>query len=78
MWLDIFNKILEENTQSGYLYGKSLTIADLKLYSLLAWIQSGVLDGIPGSLVTDRPKLVEFVKLIESNEKVAEYQKASA
>ena len=77
-WMDIFVKTIEANGTSGYVCGDSLTVADLKLYGYLVWIHAGILDGIPKSLVADRPALTKLMALVEAHPKVAAYQKARA
>mmetsp|Transcript_17642 Transcript_17642/g.49314 ORF Transcript_17642/g.49314 Transcript_17642/m.49314 type:complete len:207 (+) Transcript_17642:108-728(+) len=72
-WLAIFNKQVEDNG-SGYMVGDSLTIADFKVYAVLVMLQSGMLDGIPTSIVNDYPALTELVKKVSSNEKIAAYE----
>ena len=76
--MDIFAKAIEANGTSGYVCGDSLTVADLKLYGYLIWINSGILDGIPKSLVEERPALTNLIALIEAHPKVVAYQQARA
>ena len=77
-WLDIFVKAIEEDGPSGYLCGRALSVADLKLYGYLVWIRAGILDGIPKSLVEDRPALVQLISLVEAHPKVASYYQGKA
>ena len=59
-----------------YFADRRLTVADLKIYMLLRWLRSGVLDHIPKDLV-DRvaPLLVRHFERIASHAGVAEYYK---
>ena len=43
-------RLLENNGNTGFIVGKDLTVADLKLYWIIDWLTSGILDGIPTSL----------------------------
>jgi glutathione S-transferase len=49
-WGDCFERLLVANGRTGFIVGNSLTVADLKLYWLVDWLTSGMLDGIPPSL----------------------------
>ena len=53
---------------------KRLTVADLKVYGLVRWLRSGVLDHIPKDLV-DRvaPALAQHAARVMEHPKVAEY-----
>ena len=44
-------RLLVANGSTGFIMGNSLTVADLKLYWIIDWLTSGILDGIPTSLV---------------------------
>jgi len=57
-----------------YFADKRLTVADFKIYMLVRWLRSGVLDHIPNSLV-DRvaPLLVKHFERIGGIPKVAAY-----
>jgi glutathione S-transferase len=59
-----------------YFADRRLTVADLKVYTLIRWLRSGVLDHIPRDLV-DRvaPLLVQHLERIASDPKIAEYYK---
>jgi glutathione S-transferase len=57
-----------------YFADQRLTVADLKVFMLLRWLRSGVLDHIPKDIV-DRtaPLLVKHLERVASQPKVAEY-----
>jgi prostaglandin-H2 D-isomerase / glutathione transferase len=57
-----------------YFADKRLTVADLKVFMLLRWLKSGVLDHIPKDIV-DRtaPLLVQHLERVSSHPKVAAY-----
>ena len=52
--LKYFENILKENG-SGWLVGDSVTIADLLLHRTTTWVGSGMLDGIPKTMVDSYP-----------------------
>lgn len=49
-WAAYFERLLENNGSTGFIVGNSLTVADLKLYWIIDWLTSGILDGIPTTL----------------------------
>jgi len=57
-----------------YFADQRLTVADLKVFMLIRWLRSGVLDHIPKDLV-DRvaPQLVKHYERVANHPKVAEY-----
>jgi glutathione S-transferase len=50
-WMACFERLLEANGNTGFIVGDNLSIADLKLYWIIDWLTSGILDGIPTTLV---------------------------
>ncbi|KAK6169516.1 hypothetical protein SNE40_020556 [Patella caerulea] len=67
-YLPAFNKVLEE-TGSGYLVGKSLTLADLGLIEpLLLFVEY-----LGDQVLTGYPQLQTFYKNMTSNDKIASF-----
>ena len=57
-----------------YFADRRITVADLKVFMLIRWLRSGVLDYIPKDLVdTIAPLLVKHFERVASYPKVAEY-----
>jgi len=55
---------------------KSLTVADLCIWKLVAWLCTGVLDHIPSDFISSNfPNLQAVYEACENNEKIAEYVK---
>lgn len=50
-WFAYFERLLVHNGSTGFLVGEELTVADLKLYWIIDWLTSGILDGIPTTLL---------------------------
>ena len=49
-WATYLERLLIANGSTGFLVGNALTVADLKLYWIVDWLTSGILDGIPTDL----------------------------
>lgn len=57
-----------------YFADQRITVADLKVFMLIRWLRSGVLDYIPKDLVdTVAPQLVKHFERTANHPKVAEY-----
>jgi glutathione S-transferase len=57
-----------------YFADRRLTVADLKVFMLIRWLRSGVLDHIPKDMVASvAPQLVQHFDRIAGHPKVAEY-----
>jgi len=58
-----------------YSVGSSITVADLAVWRLIGWIDSGTLDGIPVNYVVDTfPALRKLVQTVDSHPKVVEWK----
>jgi prostaglandin-H2 D-isomerase / glutathione transferase len=79
-WLSVFLRGLNEMLTRGggeYLAGNSLSVADLKVAGLTAWLGSGELDHVPKDLVPSlAPAVVEHQKRIERDARVVAYYAA--
>ena len=49
-WAAYLERLLIGNGSTGFIVGNALTVADLKLYWIVDWLTSGILDGIPTDL----------------------------
>jgi len=49
-WAAYLERLLISNGRTGFVVGNALTVADLKLYWIVDWLTSGILDGIPKDL----------------------------
>jgi len=59
-WTGCLDRLLAANGGTGFIVGSSLTVADLKLYWMFDWLTSGILDGIPTSLVDGFENVVSW------------------
>ena len=73
-WVACFERLLVANGSTGFIMGNSLTVADLKLYWIIDWLTSGILDGIPTSLVDGFENVMIWRKNISTvrNNRLAE------
>ena len=57
-----------------YFADRRLTVADLKVFMLVRWLRSGVLDHIPKDIVDrNAPLLVKHFERVSGHPKIAEY-----
>ncbi len=74
---DVFPKFLgcfEKLVGQNFAVGNKLSIADLKLFIYVGWIKSGMLEGVPSSIMDTYPKLSSIHNTVKENDKVKEYQ----
>jgi glutathione S-transferase len=65
-WIACFERLLVANGSTGFILGNSLTVADLKLYWIIDWLTSGMLDGIPTDLVDGFENVMAWRKNISA------------
>ncbi len=63
-WAACLERLLVANGRTGFVVGNELTVADLKLYWLFDWLTSGMLDGIPTTLVDEFETVLAWRKNI--------------
>ena len=54
-WFRYLENLLSEDDSAWFV--EKMTIADIAMWRLLGWLTSGIIDGIPTSVVDDFPKL---------------------
>ena len=59
-WAAYFERLLVNNGSTGFIVGKDLTVADLKLYWIIDWLTSGILDGIPTNLFDSYDNIISW------------------
>ena len=72
-WLGFMETLLEDNGKTGYFVNDSLTVADLAAWRLCGWISSGIIDGIPETILDTYPLLNAHQNHISNLPKVAEW-----
>jgi glutathione S-transferase len=66
------NLIIEDNEQCWFV-GNKLSIADLAIWRLLGWLNSGLLDGVPTNILDPYKKLKKMRSQINQHPKIKEW-----
>lgn len=53
--------------------GPTISIADLRLYQLALWIDSGILDGVPPSTLDTYPQIRSHLERVKELDQVAAF-----
>ena len=70
-WFRYLENLLSEDSSSWFV--EKMTIADIAIWRLLGWLTSGIIDGIPTSIVDDFPKLKNIHHQVHTHPKVQEW-----
>ena len=71
-WFRYLENILSESTSDWFVENK-MTIADIAMWRLLGWLISGIIDGIPTTIVDSYPKLKNIHTNVHQHPKVQEW-----
>ena len=71
-WFRYLENILSEGTSDWFVENK-MTIADIAMWRLLGWLISGIIDGIPTTIVDSYPKLKNIHTNVHHHPKVQEW-----
>ena len=72
-WFQFLEDLLIENKNSKWFVGSSMTIADLAIWRLIGWLKSGLLEGVPTSIVDPYKNLVMMRDEIYKHPKIKEW-----
>ena len=72
-WFQFLEDLLKKNTDSVYFVESDLTIADLAIWRLLGWLKSGMLDGVPTTILDNYENLNKLREQIYKNPKVIKW-----
>lgn len=72
-WFEFLENILKQNVHSVYFVGNDLTIADLAIWRLLGWLKSGMLDGVPTTILDEYNNLNKLRDEIYKNHKIIKW-----
>ena len=70
-WFRYLEDLLSEDDSTWFV--EKMTIADIAMWRLLGWLTSGIIDGIPTSIVDDFPKLKNIHHQVHTHPKVQEW-----
>ena len=65
--------MIEKHIQSPFVGGEKISVADIKLYILVGWVKSGILDHIPKDFFDSSSKLIGVYDAVGKHPKVAEW-----
>lgn len=77
LWLQLkaLSDICAANAASDYSVGSGLTVADLAIWRLVGWVDSGNLDGVPSNFATETfLPLANLCKAVNDHAKVKEWK----
>ena len=75
LWLGFLEKLLQDNGDTGFFVGHSISVADLAVWRLCAWISGEIIDGLPVNLLDGFPLLSVHQSQISNLPKVVEWIK---
>ena len=70
-WFRYLENLLSEDDSTWFV--EKMTIADIAMWRLLGWLTSGIIDGIPTSVVDEFPKLKNIHHQVHTHPKVQEW-----
>ena len=70
-WFKYLENLLSEDESTWFV--EKMTIADIAMWRLLGWLTSGIIDGIPTSIIDDFPKLKNIHHQVHTHPKVQEW-----
>ena len=71
-WFKYLENLLSDENSEWFVENK-MTIADIAIWRLLGWLTSGIIDGIPTTIVNDFPKLKNVHYNVHHHPKVQEW-----
>ena len=71
-WFKYLENLLSDETSKWFVKNK-MTIADIVIWRLLGWLTSGIIDGIPTTIVNEFPKLKNVHYNVHNHPKVKEW-----
>ena len=70
-WFRYLENLLSEDKSTWFV--EKMSIADVAIWRLLGWLTSGIIDGIPTSIIDDFPKLKNVHHQVHTHPKVQEW-----
>ncbi len=73
-WAGYLENLYQQN-EGDFFVGSTLTIADLAIWRLIGWLKSGMLDGIPTTLIEPFPGLQAHYQRVETEPKIRQWMR---
>ena len=61
------------NTESGWVVGPQLGLADLAIWRMMGWLSSGIVDGIPATLLSAFPKIAAVCRAVDAHPQIQDW-----
>ena len=74
-YLKALEKIMTENGSTGFYVGNSMTIADIAMWRMWGWLNGGIVDGLPTSLLDPYPQILANNKATGEHPQISEWMK---
>tara|TARA_X000000950_G_C13854500_1_gene635996 strand:+ start:1098 stop:1685 length:588 start_codon:yes stop_codon:yes gene_type:complete len=72
-YFNFLEELIKENKDSFFFVGNSISIADLAIWRLLGWFKSGIIDGVPTSILEPYENLNKMRDEVYKHPKVNEW-----
>jgi glutathione S-transferase len=69
---------MEKQVVGPFAGGASISVADIKLFIMLGWLQGGALDHVPNDVVANYPKLSKLYESVKAHPRVVAWYARSA
>merc|ERR1712059_203165 len=70
-YLAALEKIFTQNGSTGFYVGGTMTIADIAMWRMLGWLNGGIVDGLPTSLLEPYPQVEANMKSTGAQPEIA-------
>ena len=72
-YFNFLEELIKENKDSFFFVGNNISIADLAIWRLLGWFKSGIIDGVPTSILEPYENLNKMRDEVYKHPKVNEW-----
>ena len=59
--------------ESGWVVGPQLGLADLAIWRMMGWLSSGIVDGIPATLLSTFPKIAAVCRAVDAHPQIQDW-----
>ena len=61
------------NAENGWVVGPQLGLADLAIWRMMGWLSSGIVDGIPATLLSAFPKTAAVCRAVDAHPQIQDW-----